>query len=63
MIIYSTTFKTVILSILLLCTFQVMGQISVKGKVTDQQTGEAIPGASIIVKGTNSGTGTNAEGM
>lgn len=59
----STIFKLIALNMLFLCTFQAMGQTSVKGKVTDQQTGEVIPGASVIVKGTNSGTGTNAEGM
>lgn len=60
---YSTIFKAGIFQMLLLFTIQAMGQISISGKVTDQQTGEAIPGASIIVKGTNSGTGTNAEGF
>ncbi|KAA6438407.1 SusC/RagA family TonB-linked outer membrane protein [Dyadobacter flavalbus] len=62
MIKYSTILKAGILQMLLLGTIQVMGQISISGKVTDQQTGEAIPGASVIVKGTSSGTGTNAEG-
>ncbi|GGB97167.1 SusC/RagA family TonB-linked outer membrane protein [Dyadobacter sediminis] len=62
MIKYSTMLKAGILQMLLLGTIQAMGQIGISGKVTDQQTGEAIPGASIIVKGTSSGTGTNAEG-
>lgn len=35
---------------------------SVSGNVTDATTGEAIPGVSVLVKGTTSGTVTNAEG-
>jgi TonB-linked SusC/RagA family outer membrane protein len=42
---------------------QVIAQkIKVSGKVTDVLNGEAIPGASIMVKGTLTGTVTNAEG-
>ena len=40
---------------------QVFAQNSVTGKVTDSK-GEAIPGASIIVKGTQTGTMTNMDG-
>jgi outer membrane receptor protein involved in Fe transport len=32
------------------------------GKVTDKTTGEALPGVSISIKGTSSGTATNVEG-
>jgi TonB-linked SusC/RagA family outer membrane protein len=32
------------------------------GKVTDATTGEALPGVNIIIKGTNTGTTTNANG-
>lgn len=35
---------------------------SVKGKITDSGTGEALPGVNIIIKGTTLGTSTSAEG-
>ncbi len=35
---------------------------NVKGKITDTATGEALPGVSVLVQGTNQGTVTNAEG-
>ncbi len=35
----------------------------VSGKVTDKQTGEGIPGVSILIKGTNLGTNTDAQGF
>lgn len=40
----------------------VQSQITVTGTVADQQTGEVLPGASIVVKGQNVGSVTNAEG-
>jgi TonB-linked SusC/RagA family outer membrane protein len=33
-----------------------------RGKVTDQQTGEPLPGVSILIKGTSTGTTTDAQG-
>lgn len=36
--------------------------ITVRGKVTDTTNGEGIPGANVVVKGTTTGTITNAEG-
>jgi len=62
MIYFSTHFRSVVILMLLFCSFQVIGQVKVTGKVTDKATGEAIPGASIVVKGTSTGTGTNADG-
>lgn len=47
---------------LLFCSCHVFGQVKVTGKVSDKSTGEPIPGASVIVKGTNAGTGTNSDG-
>ena len=35
---------------------------SITGVVTDQQTGELLPGANILVEGTSNGTSTNANG-
>ena len=50
-----------------LLTFLALGSalaqtISVKGKVTDANTGESVPFASIQVKGTMTGTATDADG-
>lgn len=36
--------------------------ITVKGKVTDQETGESIPGVNVLVLGTNKGTVTDLDG-
>lgn len=35
---------------------------TVTGKVTDQSTGQALPGVSVLVKGTSVGTATDADG-
>jgi len=35
---------------------------SVTGRVTDQKTGEGLPGVTVLVKGTTNGTSTNADG-
>jgi len=44
-------------------TMQVRGQqIAVSGKVTSAEDRSALPGVSVIVKGTSSGTSTNADG-
>lgn len=37
-------------------------QFSVSGTVTDQETGEPLPGATVLVKGTSNGTITDIEG-
>ena len=43
--------------------FTVFAQnITVKGKVTDQESGEALPGVNVVVKGTTNGTITMADG-
>lgn len=36
---------------------------TISGSVTDQKTGELLPGASILVEGTSIGTSTNADGQ
>ncbi len=35
---------------------------TVKGKVTDSETGEGVPGVNVIIKGTTKGTVTNVDG-
>ncbi len=48
---------------LLLGNFAMAQQTVLKGKVTDSSSGEALPGVSIVVKGTTNGTITNIDGM
>ena len=56
----SKRFITVMLTLLIMGA-QVFAQNTVTGKVTDAK-GEAIPGASVVVKGTQTGTMTNLDG-
>ncbi|MEA1897123.1 MAG: carboxypeptidase-like regulatory domain-containing protein, partial [Bacteroidota bacterium] len=55
--------KTVIIITLLMCSLQLFSQISIKGKVTDRTTGESLPGATVSIEGTTTGTTTNLDGM
>ena len=56
--------KTVFVITALLAAFWASAQnVAVKGRVTDSATGEAIPFASIQIKGTFTGSSTDAEGM
>lgn len=51
------------MGILLISTAGAFAQnVTVKGKVTDVQTKEAIPGANVVVKGTTNGVITNFDG-
>lgn len=52
-------------SICLYCTFSVLAQqkITISGRVTDAQTGDPVPFASVAVKGKTIGTTTNFEGF
>lgn len=57
--------KIVLMSLVLMLTlFQsAMAQTrSISGRVTDQRTGEGLPGVTLLLKGTTSGVSTNAEG-
>jgi TonB-dependent SusC/RagA subfamily outer membrane receptor len=38
-------------------------QETISGQVTNETTGESIPGVNILIKGTSSGTSTNADGQ
>lgn len=55
-------YKVVGLLCLCLLTLNTYGQSKVSGVVKDAVTGETIPGATVIVKGTNAGTITNLDG-
>lgn len=48
--------------VLLLCSFQTWAQTKVAGTVTSGDDGTALPGVSILEKGTTNGTVTNADG-
>ena len=52
-----------IVMIMLFSVSMSMGQgIAVTGKVTEAETGDAIPGANVVVKGTTNGTVTDLDG-
>ena len=50
--------------VVLLCFFHshLFAQVSVTGIVTDQNSGEPIPGVNVLVNGTTTGTVTDREG-
>ena len=50
------------LAFLLFCSFSVSAQHTLKGKISDKQTGETLIGASVVVKGTTIGTTTDIDG-
>ncbi|WP_151087298.1 SusC/RagA family TonB-linked outer membrane protein [Hymenobacter baengnokdamensis] len=57
--------KTLLMSLLLMLTLfhTVLAQTrTVSGRVTDRQTGEGLPGVTVLLKGTTNGTSTNSEG-
>lgn len=41
---------------------KVIQQVTIQGTVTDETTGESLPGANVLVKGTSIGTATNSKG-
>jgi TonB-linked SusC/RagA family outer membrane protein len=55
-------FKIMLLFLLLLGSIQVWSQTRVTGKVTSDEDGAALPGVSILEKGTTNGTVTDVEG-
>jgi len=48
---------------IMLSSFILQAQKTITGKIIDKQTGGALAGASIKIKGSNKGTSTNNEGM
>ena len=55
-------FKLLLIGLLLGTTFTMFAQQTVKGVVKEKTTGDALPGVSIIIKGTTSGTETDFDG-
>jgi len=56
------TIYSKLLLLLLLLPFSVLAQSTLKGKVSDATSGEPIPGANVIVEGTQNGTSTDMDG-
>src|SRR5665647_469942 len=54
-------FLTVVI-LLLYATFGMAQTVLVKGKVTEMPSGESIPGANVVLKGTTTGTITDNDG-
>ncbi|CAI8408174.1 MAG: TonB-dependent receptor SusC [uncultured Bacteroidota bacterium] len=54
--------KEGLFALLLLAANVVFAQTSISGTVVDNETGEAIPGANIIIQGTTIGTATDFDG-
>lgn len=44
------------------CSWGIMGTVWVTGTVSDERTGEPLIGASLLIKGTNTGTVTDLDG-
>ncbi|HKZ38437.1 MAG TPA: carboxypeptidase-like regulatory domain-containing protein, partial [Chryseolinea sp.] len=55
-------FKKLFIVLVLLGTFPAWSQTSVTGRVTSGDDGSALPGVSILEKGTTNGTVTDVEG-
>ncbi len=51
-----------LVAMILLCPVVWAQNVTVKGRVTAKESGEPLPGVSILIKGTTSGTVTNGEG-
>jgi TonB-linked SusC/RagA family outer membrane protein len=55
--------KLLFMIVMLNCfTIGLFSQQIISGKVTDNSTGEPLPGASVLIKGTSTGTVTNVDG-
>ena len=50
-------------TMLLFSTIAVMAQKTISGKVVNKSTGQPIANASVLIKGSKTGTSTNAEGL
>ncbi len=54
--------KISIILFFLFCTYSIYAQKDITGMVTDRNTGESLPGVSVLVKGTTVGTITDLNG-
>ncbi|HFA48423.1 MAG TPA: TonB-dependent receptor [Bacteroidetes bacterium] len=56
-------YSSLIVLLMVFCAQAVFGQAkTVSGSVTDGDTGDALPGVTVLVKGTNTGTTTDVDG-
>jgi TonB-dependent SusC/RagA subfamily outer membrane receptor len=53
---------TLLLGVLFLCTTAIFAQKTITGKVTNKLDGSALPGVTVVVKGSTTGTITDADG-
>ncbi|PST83345.1 SusC/RagA family TonB-linked outer membrane protein [Pedobacter yulinensis] len=54
--------KSTLFLVFLLFACTTFAQQTIRGKITDAETGEAIPGVSVVVKGTTSGVSSQPDG-
>ena len=59
---YMRKFKLLLTGVLLLSSFAMFAQQTLKGVVKEKATGEGLPGVSLIVKGTTNGAFTDFDG-
>ena len=55
-------FKLLLTGVLLLSSFAMFAQQTLKGVVKDKATGEGLPGVTLVIKGTTNGASTNFDG-
>src|SRR5659263_259795 len=61
---YSNSLKVLLINALLVLSIPAFSQnLTVKGTVTDKQTGEAMIGVNVVIKSTVQGTTTDIKGM
>ncbi len=59
---YMKNFKLLLIGFLLASSFSMFAQQTVQGVVKEKKSGDALPGVSIVVKGTTKGTETDFDG-
>ena len=59
---YMRKFKLLLTGVLLLSSFAMFAQQTLKGVVKDKATGEGLPGVTLVIKGTTNGASTNFDG-
>ncbi len=56
-------FKTIItLALIIIVKLAISQNSSIKGKVIDEKTGETLPGAAVLIKGTTTGAQSDLDG-
>tara|TARA_R110001632_G_scaffold2297_14_gene10120 strand:+ start:4461 stop:7346 length:2886 start_codon:yes stop_codon:yes gene_type:complete len=55
-------FKLLLTGVLLLSSFAMFAQQTLKGVVKEKATGEGLPGVTLVIKGTTNGSSTNFDG-